>query len=113
MLYFCQLLQEVFAVMVVCKQVWWSKNPRPTQGRSHDLPPSMQTPKHWFIESPECAAELYALERWGNDAISGPINERVFVAADDGRLYVFEVDLYVEARCQVTLDLKISDGDEL
>lgn len=76
----------------------------------HDFTHSRQLPAHWFEESPEYAAELYALERWNRDVLAGKtIQEEIHVAASDNKLYVFKVNLYPDVHCRATMTIKVND----
>ena len=48
-----------------CVRVWADDEAEPTDGKQSNITRLGPIPDHWFSESPEYAAELYALERWG------------------------------------------------
>jgi GNAT superfamily N-acetyltransferase len=78
-----------------CVRVWAEDEMEPPEGLMSNL---KTAPTHWFDEAPDYAAELYALERWGNK----PQEDRtVYVRTGKGELVTFKISSYVDVVVKV------------
>ena len=85
-------------------KIWTSKENRPSGDKVSNIPES-QMPARWLCESPEYAAELYALELCVANGLrrDEKLEHEIYVEDDLGEHYTFSASVFFELQAKIKL----------